>query len=139
GRHPGTTERTVSRGSVKENNMRDIRWGRIIGGGFLVELALFAIAIPVFALGAQGSLNYIVPPAAFIASIFGGVWVARKPPGRPVLHGTLAGVVATLIYLGLSFGQPESAAYIAAHGLKILGGAAGGFVSSKRLKTAMSG
>src|SRR5215467_5619157 len=86
----------------------------------------------------RGSLNYSVPPAAFIASIVVGVWVARKAPGRPVLHGTLAGVVATLIYLGLSFGQPESAAYIAAHGLKILGGAAGGFVMSKRLKIAMS-
>jgi len=129
----------VSRGSVKENNMRKLRWGRIIGGGFLVELVLFAIAIPVFALGAQGSLNYIVPPAAFIASIVVGVWVARKAPGHPVLHGTLAGVVATLIYLGMSFGQPESAAYIAAHGLKILGGAAGGFMTSKRPKVAMSG
>src|SRR5262249_22148304 len=93
GRHPGKTHRTVSGGSVKENNMRNIRWGRIIGGGFLVELALFAIAIPVFALGAQDTLNYIVPPAAFIASIVVGIWVARKSAGRPILHGTLAGVV----------------------------------------------
>src|SRR6516165_12109316 len=121
GRNRGKTHGTVPRGSVKENNMRNIRWGRIIGGGFLVELALFAVAIPVFAVGAQASLKYIVPPAAFIASIVVGVWVARKAPGRPVLHGTLAGVVATLIYVGMSFGQPESAAYIAAHGLKILG------------------
>ena len=119
--------------------MRNIRWSRIIAGGFLVELALFAVAIPVFAVGAQASLKYIVPPAAFIASIVVGVWVARKAPGRPVLHGTLAGVVATLIYVGMSFGQPESAAYIAAHGLKILCGAAGGFMTSKRPKTAMSG
>jgi hypothetical protein len=48
-------------------------------------------------------------------------------------------VVATLIYLGMSFGQPESAAYIAAHGLKMLGGAAGGFMTSKRPNVTVSG
>jgi len=48
------------------------------------------------------------------------------------MHGALVGIVAMWIYVGLSFGQPERIAYIAAHALKVLGGALGGFVASKR-------
>jgi hypothetical protein len=51
-----------------------------------------------------------------------------------VLHGTLVGVVATLLYVGLTRGQPERPAYVVAHVLKILGAAAGGFVAERRRK-----
>jgi hypothetical protein len=37
-----------------------------------------------------------------------------------------------LIYVGLSLGQPEPIAYVIAHVLRVLGGAAGGFVAMKR-------
>jgi hypothetical protein len=47
------------------------------------------------------------------------------------LHGILVGVVATLLYVGLTLGRPEPLAYLVAHVLKILGGAAGGRVASR--------
>ena len=51
------------------------------------------------------------------------------------MNGALVGVVAVLIYVGISFGQPEPFAYIIAHVLKILGGTAGGYVALKRRTT----
>jgi hypothetical protein len=48
------------------------------------------------------------------------------------LHGILVGVVATLLYVGLTLGRPEPLAYLVAHALKILGGAAGGRVAERR-------
>ena len=47
-----------------------------------------------------------------------------------MLHGFLVGVIATAIYVGLTLGKPEPMAYIVAHVLKGLGGAAGGFVAA---------
>ncbi|MFZ0427972.1 MAG: hypothetical protein WAO20_07630 [Acidobacteriota bacterium] len=35
-----------------------------------------------------------------------------------VVHGLLVGVVATLIYVGISFGQPGPVAYLIGHGLQ---------------------
>ena len=49
-----------------------------------------------------------------------------------MLHGALVGTVAMLIYVGMGLGQPEPVAYIIAHALKVVGGAAGGLVALKR-------
>jgi putative membrane protein (TIGR04086 family) len=112
--------------------MKGIRWGWILLGGFLAELAVFLIVIPLSLLAGQDSLLYSAPPASFAATFVFGMLVARKALQRPVLHGTLVGVVAMLIYLGISFGRPEPLAYLVAHVLKVLGGAAGGFVAMRR-------
>ena len=40
-----------------------IQWGRIFLAAFLMELVLFAIAIPLFLSGAGRVLVYVVPPA----------------------------------------------------------------------------
>jgi putative membrane protein (TIGR04086 family) len=112
--------------------MKSIRWGWVLLGGFLAELAVFVIVIPLSLLAGQESLLYSAPPASFVAAFAFGLWVARKAPQRPVLHGALVGVAAMLIYLGISLGQPEPIAYVVAHVLKLLGGAAGGFVALKR-------
>ena len=101
-------------------------------GGFLAELAVFVLVIPLSLLVGRESLLYSAPPASFVAAFAFGLWIARKAPQRPVLHGTLVGVVAMLIYIGMGLGKPEPAAYIIAHVLKLLGGAAGGFVAFKR-------
>jgi hypothetical protein len=114
------------------NNMKNIRWSWILVGGFLVELAIFVIVIPLSLLAGQRSLLYSAPPASFVAAFAFGIWVARKAPQRQVLHGALVGIAATLIYIGISLGQPEPIAYVLAHVLKVLGGAAGGFVALKR-------
>jgi putative membrane protein (TIGR04086 family) len=112
--------------------MKNIRWGWILLGGFLAELAVFLIVIPLSLLAGQKSLLYSAPPASFVATFVFGIWVARKASQQRVLHGVLVGVGAMLIYLGITFGQPEPVAYVIAHVLKVLGGAAGGFVAMKR-------
>ena len=101
-------------------------------GGFLAELLVFAIVFPVL---------YLFGQRAFLASIliasaampFGfAVWVGRRIESRFVLHGALVGLVAALVYMGLAWGQPQPLLYKIAHGLKVIGGAAGGVVASRR-------
>lgn len=112
--------------------MKNIRWGWILLGGFLAEVAVFVLVIPLSLVAGQGSLVYSAPPASFLATLLFGLWVGTKAPQRPLLHGTLVGFVAMLIYLGMSLGRPEPIAYIIAHVLKVLGGAGGGFIALKR-------
>lgn len=112
--------------------VKNIRWGWVLLGGLLAELVVFAIVIPLSFLAGRESLPYSASPASFVATFAFGLWVAQKSPQRRVLHGILVGVVATLIYVGTSLGRPEPIAYVVAHVLKVLGGAAGGFVALKR-------
>jgi hypothetical protein len=112
--------------------MKTIRWGWILLGGFLAELGIFVIVIPLSLVAGQESLLYSAPPASFAATFVFGMWVARKAPQRRVLHGTLVGVLAMLIYIGMSLGRPEPIAYVIAHVLKVLGSAAGGFITMRR-------
>lgn len=120
--------------------MRNIRWGWILLGGFLAEAAIIAVVIPLSLWAGQESLLYTAPAASFVATFGFGLWVGRKAPQRGVLHGALVGVVATLIYVGMSRGQPQPLAYLVAHALKVLGGAAGGFFASKHARAnAVSG
>ena len=112
--------------------MQSIRWGWILLGGFFAELAIIVIVLPLSWLAGQESLLYTAPAASFAAAFVFGAWVSRKASRHRVVHGLLVGVVATLIYVGISFGQPEPVAYLIAHALKVLGGAMGGYVSSRR-------
>jgi len=112
--------------------MKSISWGWVLLGGFLAELLVFVIVIPVSLVAGRASLIYSAPLASFLATFAFGFWVARKTPQYRVLHGLLVGVVATAIYLGLTRGRPEPLAYVIAHVLKALGGAAGGGVALYR-------
>ncbi len=108
-----------------------IHWVRALLGGFLAEVAVFAVVLPLsFVLG-QRSLLYTAPVASLVACFVLALWVVRGVGSRFVLHGVLVGVVATLLYLALSRAQPEPLAYVVAHVLKILGGAAGGLVGGR--------
>jgi type IV secretory pathway TrbD component len=109
-----------------------IQWGRVVLAAFLMELVLFAIAIPLFLSGAGRVLVYVVPPAALIATFAVTVWLGRKINSNFVLHGVLIGIVGTLMYVGLTRAQPEPWQYWAAHALKVVGGAAGGMVLARR-------
>jgi hypothetical protein len=109
-----------------------IHWGRVLLGGFLAELCVFAIVFPARALfGQQAFLASILIASALMPFLF-AVWVGRRIDSRFVLHGVLVGLVAALIYLGLAWGQPQPLLYKIAHGLKLVGGAAGGIVASRR-------
>jgi hypothetical protein len=113
-----------------------IQWGRILLAAFLMELALIAVAIPLTLSGASGALDYVIPPASFIATFAITVWLGRRFTSRPILHGVLIGIVGSLMYVALTRAAPEPWPYLLAHALKIAGGAAGGLVLAGRLTTA---
>lgn len=48
--------------------MKGIRWGWILLGGFLAELAIFVIVVPLSLLVGQQSLLYSAPLASFTAT-----------------------------------------------------------------------
>ena len=101
-------------------------------GGFLAELLVFAIVFPtLYLFGQRAFLASILIASAVMPFIF-AIWVGRRIESRFVLHGGLVGLVAALIYMGLSWGQPQPLLYKIAHGLKVVGGMAGGVVASRR-------
>ena len=109
-----------------------LRWGRVLVGGFLAELLVFAIVFPVLYLfGQQAFLASVLIASAMMPFIF-AIWVGRRVESRFVLHGALVGLVAALIYMGLAWGQSQPLLYKIAHVLKVAGGAAGGVVASRR-------
>lgn len=116
------------------NTSTKIHWVRILIGGFLAELLVFVIVIPVLLLFGQHPLLYVAPPASLVACFLFAFWVGRKVDSHYLLHGILVGVVATLIYIALDHARPEPWAYIFAHVLKILGGGAGGLYARSRRK-----
>lgn len=113
-------------------NSSRIHWVRALIGGFLAELAVFVVVVPILMTAGQHPLLYVAPVASLVMCFVFAVWVGRGIESRFVLHGVLVGVVATLIYVALTRAHPEPAAYLVAHALKILGGAAGGFVAARR-------
>ncbi len=114
-----------------------LHWGRILVGGLLAEVVLIVAIVPLGLHFGEAFLHTTAPPGSFITCFFAALWVGRRIESRFVLHGVLVGVVAALIYVGLTRAQPEPLAYIVAHGLKLAGGAAGGFVA-KRQRRAMA-
>jgi hypothetical protein len=109
-----------------------IQWGRILLAAFLTELVLVAMAIPLTLSGAGEALNYVIPPASFVATFAITVWLGRRFTSRPVLHGVLIGVAGSLMYVALTRAAPEPWPYLLAHALKVAGGAAGGLVLAGR-------
>ena len=119
-------------------NGAKIHWLRILLGGFLAEAAVFVVVIPVMLKFGQHPLLYVAPVASLLMCFLLAIWVGRRVESLFILHGILVGVVATVIYVGLTLARPEPFAYIVAHGLKILGGAAGGFVAAQRRQTSVA-
>jgi putative membrane protein (TIGR04086 family) len=113
-----------------------IHWLRVLLGGFLAEVSVIALVIPIALLAGKNTLTYSAPVASLLACFVFALWVGRRLDSRFVLHGILVGIVATLIYVALTRGGPEPLAYLIAHALKLLGGAAGGLVAARRQKPA---
>jgi putative membrane protein (TIGR04086 family) len=119
-------------------NRTGIHWGRIVLGGLLAEGALIIAIVPLGMRLGDKFLHYTAPPGSFITCLLGALWVGRRIDSRFILHGTLVGVVAALIYIGLTRAQPEPFAYILAHALKLVGGACGGFIAQRRRSPSLS-
>lgn len=112
---------------------RSLRWGRVLIAAVLMEVALFAIAACAYFLpNGQNLLLYVIPPACLITSLYFGYWAARGAGNRFLLHGTLVGVVAAVVYIALTWRQTLPMAYVVSHFLKVIGAAAGGFIAQRR-------
>ena len=109
-----------------------LRWGRVIVGGVLAELAVFAIVFPVLHFFGQRAFLASILIASFALPFIFALWVGRRASSHFLLHGMLVGVVAALVYLLVAWGQPEPLLYKIAHGLKVVGGLLGGVVVASR-------
>ena len=113
-------------------NSTRIHWVRACIGGFLAELTVFVIVFPARSLfGQRAFLASILVASAVMPFVF-AMWVCRRVESRLALHGALVGIVAAMLYLALAWGQPQPLLYKIAHGLKVVGGMAGGVVASRR-------
>ena len=109
-----------------------IRRGRIVIGGFAAEIALIIAIVPAGLRLGETFLHYTAGLGSFLTCFLAALWVCRRVQSRFVLQGVLVGVVAAVIYIALTRARPEPLAYVIAHALKLLGGACGGFVASRR-------
>jgi|SRR5215470_11822169 len=118
-----------------------IYWIRVIVAAVLLEVGLVAITLGISPFVEVQAILPFVAPVVFVVAFPFGMWVARKPVAGFVLHGTLVGVVATLIYFGIVIGQlgslrPAIEAYgpvsfFLANALKILGCVAGSYATGR--------
>ena len=109
-----------------------IHWGRILLGGLLAEVALILAIVPLGLRLGENFLHDTAPPGSFLTCFLAALWACRRIESHFILHGTLVGVVAALIYVALTHAQPEPFAYLVAHALKLIGGACGGLLAQRR-------
>jgi putative membrane protein (TIGR04086 family) len=121
----------------------DIRWLRDLLAGFLAEVALIAVAVPLYFLADRDTaMNIGIPPASFVVLIPFGWWAAKGASRSHVLNGFLAALAGVLIYVCLTligslathqpFAPSLRPAYLLAHALKLAGGAIGGWLAARR-------
>jgi len=117
-----------------------IRWGRIVAGAILLELALIVVFVPLISVVGLPRLIPFVAVGCFVFGFACGWWVARKVRGRQVFHATAAGILATALYLGLGMLNADGGlravvdgygpiTFVLANLLRILGCAAGGYAN----------
>lgn len=111
----------------------NIRWGRILLAAILLEIALFAVAVPVGLvfgnpMAAQPGgppvdptvYNIVVALACFVLGAAFGAWAVSRATSGFALQGLLVGLVAMVIYLGLCSLAPGGiAAVIEGYGLTL--------------------
>ncbi|HEU4620495.1 MAG TPA: TIGR04086 family membrane protein [Gammaproteobacteria bacterium] len=115
-----------------------VRWGAALIGAFLSEAIMIALVIPLQRYG-QDAITIMALIGSFLLPMLFGIWVGRRAQTHYVLNGFLVGAFAVVIYLATTeaarrFGPPQPPqpfAYTIAHGLKLLGGALGGFIASR--------
>ncbi|HEU5259227.1 MAG TPA: hypothetical protein VFU28_24735 [Vicinamibacterales bacterium] len=125
-----------------------IHWIRAVIAAVLVEVVLVILTIPVIAVFSMAAFVPFVPPVCFAVGFPFGWWAARKSESGFVWEGTLVGIVATLIYLGLILSQAGSLKpaidvygpflFVLANVAKILGCVAGAFVCGRRRVTVLA-
>jgi hypothetical protein len=119
------------------HTINKIRWGRILAGAVLIEVTMFAIVVPLNAVRASAAY-YSVPALALVTAFVFGRWVALQLHSHFVLHGIFTAVAASIMYIVLTAAMGVSGSipllFHFSHGLRILGGAAGGALAGKQAR-----
>jgi len=128
-----------------------IRWTRTVVYGLTAEIAVIPLfGLTYWALGAKPAQYSTMPFSFLVVFVFAYMAASTWTP-RPVLQGFLVGVAAFASYFAIGFigrlvmmlagvtptdavDLAEAPPYIygIAHALKLLGGAAGGWVAAQR-------
>jgi hypothetical protein len=96
-----------------------IHWMRVVLGALLLEIILFAVLVPIGFVSATVFL-VAVPIGCFLFGYLVTRWLLWTLSSGFLLHGTLVGVVATAMYFGLVFMQPDGlASAIAIYGVPL--------------------
>ena len=121
------------------SNVAGLRWGWILVGGIVAEIALM-LFVPIQLLpGGETALLYLVVPLCVIVTGLAGYWIASKADRLRVLHGGLVGAVALLIYVALTWTAELPAIYLVANYLKLAGGLMGGWAADRRSRSMSAG
>jgi hypothetical protein len=115
--------------------MSGLRWRRIVAGGLLIELVMFAVVLPLTLLDQQIAY-YSVPFFAVATAILFGHWVAAPLQRQHVVHGALTALMASAIYVAVTtaLAAPVPLLFHVSHGLRLLGGMLGGKLASRTLE-----
>lgn len=126
--------------------MGQLRWGRILLFGFLAEIAVLMLFIPIVTAAGMELAQYSTPIISFAGIFVVAYWGVRRLRTNLVLHGLLIGVAAIAAYYVIGFvGErfaagveipdaptPPAYLYPLAHALKVIGGAVGGYFAKRQ-------
>jgi hypothetical protein len=118
------------------------RWGRVVVGAIVLEAVITAVAISSGLLWAAlghplGAIWVVIGnPVAFVLGCLVSAVAVRSLPSQQVLHGVMIGIVATVLFFGMTAATISTAAVVAQYGalnfylgqvLRIAGCATGAF------------
>jgi hypothetical protein len=96
-----------------------IHWRRVVLGAVLLEIVLFTVLVPIGFVSTTAFL-VSVPIGCFVFGYLVTRWLLRTLSSGFLLHGTLVGIVATAMYFGLVFMQPDGlSSAIAVYGVPL--------------------
>ena len=123
-------------------NSSKLRWGWIVAGAVILEVALIILFVPMLIYMDVATIAPYAGIGTFGLGFLTSWWIVRKVPGRRLLHGALIGILATIIYVGLCMTGPGGLASVAAmygpvlfvvgNGLRIVGSTAGAWFYGSR-------
>jgi hypothetical protein len=132
-----------------QSSAPSLRWLRALLAAFASEVMLICLAMPIYSAtdNPTPTLNMVIPPASGLIFLAAGYWSALPVPRRGTGQGALTGMWAVALYLALGLGASLfvkgvsvtdgfTPAYLAAHVLKIVGGAIGGWLVSRKVPAA---
>ena len=120
----------------------NLRWGWIIAGAVILEVALIVLFIPMLMFIDIAQIAPYAGIGTFGLGFLVSWWIVRKVQGRQVLHGALIGILATIIYVGLCMTSPDGLSsvvamygpvlFVVGNGLRIVGSTAGAYFYRSR-------